>query len=200
MSSYNSESDDNNDIKSIQEEKEIKKASKKTIRPPLKEETKEARRKNIEKARETRKLNAINNKTLKDVENNLKTLLIDRKKDIQLKDLNDDLKNQNSENEDISDEEEKPIKKKDHIKDHKIKEKIIIKEPSEELKIMQENINKMYNKIEKLYTLKKASKLNKQQQPIIINNEKKEDKKEEKNYMTKNEIFLQNLRNKLLNN
>lgn len=199
MSSYNSESDDQIDIKSIQEEKEIKKASKKTIRP-LKEETKEARRKNIEKARETRKLNAINNKTLKDVENNLKTLLIDRKKDIQLKDLNKDLKSESSENDDISDEEEKPIKKKDHIKDHKIKEKIIIQQPSEELKIMQENINKMYNKIEKLYTLKKASKLNKQQQPIIINNEKKEDKKEDKNYMTKNEIFLQNLRNKLLNN
>jgi len=48
----------------------------------------------------------------------------------------------------------------------------------------------MYNKIEKLYTLKKASKLNKQQQPIIINNEtKKEDIKENKK-LDKNEIFL----------
>jgi len=33
------------------------------------------------------------------VENNLKTLLIDRKRDIHLKDLNDDLKSESEENE-----------------------------------------------------------------------------------------------------
>ena len=104
MSNYNSEEEEIINIQTIKENKNKRKIK------PLSEETKKIRAENIAKARETRSKNAQNNKTLKDVENNLKSLIISRKKEININDLiDDDNNNNNSDNSLLS--EDKNIKK-----------------------------------------------------------------------------------------
>ena len=109
MSNNNSDED----IQSIKEIKENKKKIK------LSEETKKARANNLQKARDQRKLNATQNKTISNVENELKSLFNPNKhKDVYLKDII------NINNSDIEDEEEnKPL----NIKKNNLPEKNIIK-------------------------------------------------------------------------
>jgi len=161
------------DIQSIKEIKENKKKIK------LSEETKKARANNLQKARDQRKLNATQNKTISNVENELKSLFNPNKhKDVYLKDII------NINNSDIEDEEEnKPL----NIKKNNLPEKNIISEKNNNNDFNDDKLNKIYEKlnqidninkrVEKLYIMKK-NKPNKNNQPIIINNEHK---KEENN-------------------
>ena len=169
MSNNNSDED----IQSIKEIKENKKKIK------LSEETKKARANNLQKARDQRKLNATQNKTISNVENELKSLFNPNKhKDVYLKDII------NINNSDIEDEEEnKPL----NIKKNNLPEKNIISEKNNNNDFNDDKLNKIYEKlnqidninkrVEKLYIMKK-NKPNKNNQPIIINNEHK---KEENN-------------------
>lgn len=174
------------DIKSIKEIKENKKKIK------LSEETKITRSNNLQKARDQRKLNTTNNKTITNVENELKSLFNPNKhKDVYLKDII------NINNSDIDDEEEKkPL----IIKKNILPEKNNNDFNDDKLNKIYEKLNQIDNinkRVEKLYIMKK-NKPSKNNQPIIINNEHK--KEENNKIVDKNQDLINSLKNRMFNN
>lgn len=177
------------DIQSIKEIKEIKKKNK------LTDETKKTRANNLQKAREQHKINASQNKNIIKVENELKSLFNNNKKDVYLKDL--------IINSDIEDEEEN--KHLDNKKNN-LPEKTIIKENKnndyndDKLNKIYEKLNQIDNinkRVEKLYMMKKSKPV-KNNQPIIINNEHK--KEENNKSIDKNQDLINSLKNRMFNN
>jgi len=159
-----------NDIKKMKKEKKV-----------LSQETKDKRAANMKKALDARAAKYQERKKLKEVENNLKDLLIDNDKENNK--LDDDILNE------LNTKLKPQLKKENKVEEQEIKGSGQKINDNNELVEMVKLMNK---RLDKLYTMKKM-KLNqpkKEIQPIIIDNNKSENKQLS---------LLESIRNKMIN-